>query len=126
MDIVPGSFVVNLSGAICPLSLLFLPIAADPLALTLSLLIYNSNRVCCCPPLLTHHHPDDTNAAMIDINMLLRGALYTFSILLGSQLHLSPPNIFSYSELQPAIIGMTHIRQASMSLLILGSSLPPP
>lgn len=56
----------------------FPPDAADPLALTLSLLIYNSNQVCRCPPLLTHHPPDDANAAMIDINMLLRGLSIPF------------------------------------------------
>lgn len=122
------SFVVNLSGAICPLSLFCLPNAADPLALTLSLLIYNSNQVCCCPPLLTHHHPDDTNAAMIDINMLLRGLSIPsyFVRLTAASQPPPPPDIFLYPELQPAIIGVTHIRQASMSLLILGSSLPPP
>lgn len=64
---------------------------------------------------MTHNHPDDTNAAMIDINMWLM-ALHKHRFPATSQ-----PNVFFYPELEAAIIRMTHIKQSYLPLLILGS-----
>lgn len=69
---------------------------------------------------MTHNHPDDTNAAMSDINMWPM-ALHKPRLLATSQ-----PDVFLYPELEAAIIGVTHIKQGSMPLLILGCSSSPP
>ncbi len=74
---------------------------------------------------MKHHRPDDTNAAMIDINMLplaLHKALFFVKLMASSQ----HPHIFLYPELEAAVIAVTHIKQQSIPLLILGCSSPPP
>lgn len=61
------------AGIMPPPHLLCLSNAASPLALTLLGLISNSNQVSLPTSPLTHHHPDDTNATVIDSNLLLPG-----------------------------------------------------
>lgn len=57
---------------------------------------------------MTHHLPNDTNAAMIDINMLPLALHKPFFVKhMGASQH---PRIFLYPELEAAIIAVTHIK----------------
>lgn len=60
---------------------------------------------------MAHHHPDDTNAAMIDINMLpVVPHRPSFS---KARSLLSAPKHIPVRELE-AIIAVTHIKQGSL------------
>lgn len=73
---------------------------------------------------MMYQQPDDTNAAKIYINMLpleIHKPLFC-------QAHASSqnPHMFFYPEFNKAILAVTHIKQGSMWLLILGCNSPPP